>query len=76
MSQTFLSEDAEEQKSHRRFKDYLESKIPFSVRRAYDFMAISERLGKFREKKLGMEQFRALLAVARAGVDLANYQQH
>lgn len=70
--QRFFNDEIEDQKSHGRFKDYLESHIPFSVRQAYDFMAISQRLALFREKKLGMEQFRALLSVAKAGVDLAN----
>lgn len=68
----FFNDETEEQRSHKRFKDYLESRIPFSVRQAYDFMAISQRLALFRENKLGMEQFRALLAIAKAGVDLAN----
>ena len=68
----FFSEEDEDQKSHKRFKDYLESHIPFSVRQAYDFMAISQRLALFRERKLGMEQFRALLTIAKAGVDLVN----
>jgi hypothetical protein len=70
--QRFFNDETEDPKSHKRFKDYLESHIPFSVRQAYDFMAISQRLALFRERKLGMEQFRALLAIAKAGVDLAN----
>ena len=70
--QRFFNEESEEQKSHKRFKDYLESQIPFSVRQAYDFMAISQRLALFREKKLGMEQFRALLTIAKSGIDLSN----
>lgn len=53
------------------FKSYLETKIPFSIRLAYDFMAISKELSLFKNKKLPMEKLRALLSVSRSGFDLA-----
>lgn len=53
------------------FKIYLESKIPFSIRLAYDFMAISNNLSQFKNKKISMEKLRALLSVSRSGYDLS-----
>lgn len=53
------------------FKSYLETKIPFSIRLAYDFMAISKELSLFKNKKLPMEKLRALLSVSRSGFDLS-----
>ena len=52
------------------FKKYLETQIPFSVRLAYDLMAISKKLSLFKEKKLTMEKLRALLTVSKSGIDL------
>lgn len=52
------------------FKKHLETTLPFSVRQAYDYMAIAKELHQFKDKKLKMEKLRALLSVSRSGFDL------
>ena len=52
------------------FKKHLETTLPFSVRQAYDYMAIAKELHQFKDKKLKMEKLRALLSVSRSGFDM------
>lgn len=55
-----------------KFTEFIEKQAPIGWRQAYDFMAISNELNLFRDKKMGFNKFRALLQLARAGVDMAN----
>lgn len=49
---------------------FIQSKISFSLRIAYDFMNISKHLSGLKGKKMSMEQFRAALSVVSSGIAL------
>lgn len=67
---------SEEKKEGKRWVDFLKEEISFSVRQAYDFMSISNRLQDLKDKVLSMEQLRALLILHSSGFDLHKIPQN
>lgn len=65
----------EEKKEGKRWVDFLKDSISFSVRQAYDFMSISNKLQILKNRMLSMEQLRALLTLHSSGFDLHEVPQ-